>query len=276
MLNYLEQTSLYNALNFQVSIFNDPVGDLINSTVTQTTIASFLCPSSPPPSWNITGGDAVLNSVKAVGNSYFASLGSSLEFAAQQTGGPPNGPFYYIGTKGGPLSIAGVTDGTSNTIGFGEWKIGSGQAKTLSIQDVVFVGSFPAGTQRNNGTLNMAQPTLVANFPTWLQQCAQLWRSGGGRQGKTPTLGESWAFGLTGYGMGNVLLPPNAPYPNCNTASSGIENPGVFGLSSFHPGGANVVMLDGSVRFLKDSISSPTIWALGSIRQGEVISADSY
>jgi prepilin-type processing-associated H-X9-DG protein len=276
MLNYLEQPALFNALNFDISIFNDPVGDLINATVTLTSINTFLCPSSPPPSWNIQGGDSVFSTFKAVGNSYFASVGSSLEFAAQQTGGPPNGPFYYVGTKGNVLSIAGVTDGTSNTIGFGEWRIGSGQLGTLSIQDVVFVGSYPSGTQRNNGTLNMPNPSLVASFPAWLEQCSQLWQSGGGRHGKTPTLGESWAFGLTGYALGNVLLAPNAKYPNCNTASSGIENPGVFGLSSFHPGGANVLILDGSVRFLKDSIGGPTLWGLGSVRQGEIISSDSY
>ncbi len=35
-------------------------------------------------------------------------------------------------------------------------------------------------------------------------------------------------------------------------------------------------MLDGSVRFLKDSVSNTTLWALGSIKQGEVISSDSY
>jgi len=35
-------------------------------------------------------------------------------------------------------------------------------------------------------------------------------------------------------------------------------------------------MLDGSVRFLKDSTSNPTIWALGSMNQGEIISAGSY
>jgi prepilin-type processing-associated H-X9-DG protein len=51
---------------------------------------------------------------------------------------------------------------------------------------------------------------------------------------------------------------------------------GVFGLSSFHPGGANVLLLDGSVKFLKDSVSNQTVWALGSMKQGEVISADSY
>jgi prepilin-type processing-associated H-X9-DG protein len=49
-----------------------------------------------------------------------------------------------------------------------------------------------------------------------------------------------------------------------------------MGLSSFHPGGANVLMCDGSVRFLKDSTNLSTIWALGSSAQGEVISADSY
>ena len=35
-------------------------------------------------------------------------------------------------------------------------------------------------------------------------------------------------------------------------------------------------MLDGSVRFLKDSISGPTLSALGSVKQGEVISSDAY
>jgi prepilin-type processing-associated H-X9-DG protein len=50
----------------------------------------------------------------------------------------------------------------------------------------------------------------------------------------------------------------------------------MFTLSSYHPGGCNVVMGDGSVRFLKDSISLPTLWALGSRAQGEVISADAF
>ncbi|WP_422928008.1 DUF1559 domain-containing protein [Singulisphaera sp. PoT] len=277
MLNYVEQQALFNALNFSVSIFNDEVGDAMNITVTRTVIDTFLCPSSTAPSWNIQGTDAVLLNTKATGNSYFASVGSSLEFAAQQTGGPPNGPFPYIGTKGHATQIAEVTDGLSNTIAYGEWKIGSGSLGTVSIQDVIFVGSFPAGTARNNGTLNFPHPALVASFPAWLEQCSQTWRSGGGRQGKTPTLGEAWAFGLMGYSQGNVTLPPNAPYPNCNTNGGGtIQSVGVFGLSSFHPGGANILLLDGSVKFLKDSVNKQTLWALGSMKQGEVISSDSF
>ena len=47
-------------------------------------------------------------------------------------------------------------------------------------------------------------------------------------------------------------------------------------MSSYHPGGANVAMVDGSVRFLKSSTSQTVVWALGSRAQGEVISADAY
>jgi prepilin-type processing-associated H-X9-DG protein len=51
---------------------------------------------------------------------------------------------------------------------------------------------------------------------------------------------------------------------------------GNFGMSSYHPGGANVAMVDGSVHFLKSSTSQPVVWALGSRAQGEISSADSY
>ncbi|MDG3004814.1 DUF1559 family PulG-like putative transporter [Paludisphaera mucosa] len=277
ILNYVEQAPLHNALNFAVSIFNAPDEDAMNLTVSRTVLTTYLCPSSTAPSWNFQGTSGPLLTVKAPGNSYFASTGSSLEFAGQQSGGPPNGPFQYVGTKGKVTTISGVSDGLSNTIAFGEWKIGTGTPAQKSIQDVVFVGTFPAGTRRNDGTLNMAHPALVNSFQTWLNDCASTWASGGGRQGKTTTLGEAWPLGLCGYTLGNVLLGPNSKYPNCNTNGGGtIMSPGVFGLSSFHPGGANILLLDGSVRFLKDSVSKPTVWALGSVAQGEIVTADSY
>jgi prepilin-type processing-associated H-X9-DG protein len=50
----------------------------------------------------------------------------------------------------------------------------------------------------------------------------------------------------------------------------------MWGLSSYHPGGCNVLMCDGSVKFLKDSTNMQTVWALGSRNQGEVIDASSY
>ena len=49
-----------------------------------------------------------------------------------------------------------------------------------------------------------------------------------------------------------------------------------IGPSSHHSGGANLVLMDGSVRFIKDSVSL-TIWnALGTRAGGEVISADAF
>ena len=46
------------------------------------------------------------------------------------------------------------------------------------------------------------------------------------------------------------------------------------GFKSFHPGGANFLMGDGRVQFVKNSINYQTYNALGSSRMGEVISAD--
>jgi prepilin-type N-terminal cleavage/methylation domain-containing protein/prepilin-type processing-associated H-X9-DG protein len=280
LLGFMEQQVLYNAMNFNYGVFNGDLDTQVNRTVTVTRINSFVCPSGPTVGWLFAAGEnAPLPSFQAPGNSYFASTGSSLEFAQQQSGGPPNGPFSYVGTLGHATGIRDILDGTSNTIGFGEWKIGTGtvfSAKILAIQDAVFSGQYPSGTTRNNGTLNMPNPTLVKAFPAWLNQCATLWKSGGGRNQKTPTLGEAWAISICGYSMGNVLQAPNPKYPNCLCTASGFENPGMFGLSSFHPGGANILMLDGSVKFLKDSTNTATVWSLGSRAQGEVIDASSY
>jgi prepilin-type processing-associated H-X9-DG protein len=46
--------------------------------------------------------------------------------------------------------------------------------------------------------------------------------------------------------------------------------------TSNHPGGVNVGFGDGSVKFIKDTISYQTWWGLGTRMGGEVISADSY
>ncbi len=45
---------------------------------------------------------------------------------------------------------------------------------------------------------------------------------------------------------------------------------------SVHPGGVNVLLGDGSIRFIKDSIALPTWKALSSRSGGEVISGDAF
>ncbi len=59
-------------------------------------------------------------------------------------------------------------------------------------------------------------------------------------------------------------------------ATMNYEYPRVNAFGSLHPGGANFAMADGSVRFIKQSISQPTYHALGTRAGGEVISSDGY
>jgi prepilin-type N-terminal cleavage/methylation domain-containing protein/prepilin-type processing-associated H-X9-DG protein len=252
LLAFMEQVAMYNAANWGLAVINDATSVHINGTVTGTRLNSFLCPSCPAPGWNLL--DTSL-AVVAPGNNYFASVGSGLEYSGQQTANPPNGIFQHIETNGRVVGTRDITDGTTNTVAFGEWKTGTGLASTVTPdRDIVFVGSFPAGVSRTTaGTEIPINPTLSAGLPAWLNQCTA-GLTNKPRAVKTPSLGQSWAFGHFGWSMGNLLLAPNAKAPNCSTNGGDvIEAPGQFGLRSFHPGGANVLFCDGSVKFLKDS-----------------------
>ena len=276
LLAFTEQTALYNAANFSIPCTNAtaPTSVLANSTVITKRLNVFLCLSSSPPSWNMIDVGTIVVAT-AVGNNYFASWGSSLEFDTAYPGGPPNGVFYAIpGGNGTTLSM--IQDGTSNSIAFGEWRTGSGNNNVISLpQDIIHVGTFPAGVARN--TPMMVMPAGAQAFQRWVpQQCAMA-TNPSTRLSGSPNLGSSWAVGLVSYTLGNTLLPPNPQYPNCSTSPTApVDNPGVIGMSSFHSGGANVLICDGSVRFLKTSTSLSTIWALGSIAQGEIVSADAF
>ena len=71
----------------------------------------------------------------------------------------------------------------------------------------------------------------------------------------------------------NTLLGPNKP---CWRPNNGEWWQLVTPASSYHTGGVNVCMADGSVRFIKDSIAFPTWYALATASGGEALSSDSY
>jgi prepilin-type N-terminal cleavage/methylation domain-containing protein/prepilin-type processing-associated H-X9-DG protein len=276
LLPFLEQQTLFNAANFSLNVINGPAGVWTNSTAIHTRLSAFLCPSDTPPTWPTITVDTSI----APGTNYFASVGSGLEFDGSRTGGAPNGIFYFVKTAAaGPVTLAGITDGTSNTIAFGEWRVGDGNDGVISVpSDIIFVGAYPPGVARN--TPQMLLPAGAAPFQQWVQVCAAgLTTSTDRTSNHTSQLGMGWAWGLPGFSIGNVVAGPNPKTPNCSVSSGSsntIWNPGMWTLSSKHPGGANVLFADGSVRFLKDSINPQALWSLGSRAQGEVISADSY
>jgi prepilin-type processing-associated H-X9-DG protein len=285
MLNSLEQQTLYNAANFSHEVDQVAYPVYVNLTVASTRLSVFLCPSDQAPGW-LGAGTAPLTSITAPGNNYFASTGSSLEWRntnnSQYPGltntdsGPPNGVFMCGGS---PIGIQNITDGTSNTMAYGEWRVGSGVYTTVTpATDIIMMGGLPAGVKVNTATVNMPQGS--AGLIPWLQTCAANVASTADRGNhKTISQGWTWVIALPGWTLGNVLVAPNSGYPGCNnsTASNnGLDKPGSYPLTSWHPGGANILMCDGSVRFLKNSTSLQTVWALGSRNQGEVLSSDSY
>jgi prepilin-type N-terminal cleavage/methylation domain-containing protein/prepilin-type processing-associated H-X9-DG protein len=281
MLSYLDQPALFNAANFQLVNHNDNNGRFGlygNQTVCSTRLSLFLCPSNAPPTWNMPG---LQYTAVAPGNNYFASVGSTLEYDATNTSGPPNGLYGYIGSNGSVVSLASVTDGTSNTVAFGEWKIGDGSPGILTTStDVAMLSTFPAGVTRNTSSVSLTNTAAyISNLMTWLNSCSSMLASTT-TANDSSTTGQNWSFGVFGDSMGTMDLPPNSSFPSClNTTFNGAtskQNPGIFPLTSFHPGGANVLMADGSVHFLKNSTNMQVIWCLGSRNQGEVVSSDSY
>jgi len=283
LLPYMEQTPVYNALNFYVVNRGFGNGEAINTTGTTTVVNNFLCPSSPLTKGSWYG--------KAwPGNNYFASTGSSVSWIGQgdpRLGNYTNGPNGPFAVGGAALGIRDVIDGTSNTVAFGEWRTGDYNDAQNSIQDVAGQTGQPfGGGDRNSAAATANFPAgsnFLAPFLTACQACLQAnncpshsGSNGGGTQ--FSFVGRLWCQGIYGHGLGNMVVPPNSPYPYCQieTGDSDFDSSGVVGLTSYHAGGANVAMVDGSVRFLKSSVNFNSLWALGSINQGEVLSADSY
>ncbi len=284
LLGYFEQQQVYNSINFMLISHGaaNAKGDLTQVTAITTKIASFVCPSAP----TIQG---TYYNKPIPGLSYFASVGSSMMWVGAAGPAAPNGIFMYGGGTGGDqagaIKLSSVTDGTSNTVAFGEWRIGDQDTTKLSIQDVISHGpGDPPGLSGEPWTSNLYNmPVGSAGFIQWMSTCASLapasiMQGSNGWEYNMSYLGQDWNQGMFGWTLGNVLTAPSAPYYNCRMCSwdGDWDCPGKYSLSSFHPGGGNVAFADGSVRFLKSSTSFQTVWALGSRAQGEVISSDSY
>ena len=161
MLPYLEQGPLYNAANFSW-VSGWALGYSINSTVTNTTIAGFICPSDGLSPIAIAPSPIAAND--GANNNYFASLGTSTQYWMPDT----TGVFTYgDGGKmpGHTYGVQNITDGTSNTIAYGEALVGD-----FSIQFVKWRDG-PQATQTGVAILQDAS-TNPAGVLTDLQNCA--------------------------------------------------------------------------------------------------------
>ena len=167
-----------------------------------------------------------------------------------------DGPAYAFGdpSNGKPITFAEITDGTETTAMFSEWTLGTPEDQRRT-------GPIYRSTDPDSRPIPL--DTLAANCAA---STSVVWQTKGG----------NWLSQDCGKGGGySHIMTPNAQA--CFFSNVGFTwDRTMIGASSHHPGGVNVGMANGSVRFVKDGVN-PAIWrALSTIAGGETINLESF
>ena len=257
--NTIEGGALYNAFNWMIS----PVWggtDVINTTVRNAVVKTFLCPSEATGAW-------------PAGTNYAGSYGPQWHWNT-----PQSGAFSYSQAS----SFASFTDGMSNTVIVLEVVRGD-MSPAINRGDVY---DNQSGVPPSNVTFFDSIPQLNS----YANGCSALKAAD---NGSSPYSGNAsptsrqwgaahayWANGRVKVGAtSNMALTPNSTIPDCASftiTNLGPASAGMYGSRSYHPGGVNSLFGDGSVKFVKDSINRITWWSIGSKNGGEVVSSDSF
>ena len=272
LLPYMEQQQVFNSINFQ----HNPgpagssdqfinLGGLINQTAYLVKINTFLCPSDANP--------GNLN----VGNSnYPNNIGGSRAYA--QVRWAPNGPFYVASWDSlvrDVIQFNDIADGLNSTAIFSEWVKGPGNITSDGLGMVYgppISRPDPGPPFPPNNALDLQLSRLCQQSNTrFFGFKGEYWiLSDTGRGGfytHTNTPNTKSCFDTeNGNNLGLTTLP--LPYD--------YDPDTLIGASSSHPGGVNVLFLDGSVRFIKNSVNYQVWLAIATKDQSEVVSADSF
>jgi hypothetical protein len=244
MLPQLDQVSLYNDINFLVPPLE---GAALNQTVMSVSIGTLLCPSDTQPS--VSGYGRV---------NYRFDIGPTPLWAAGS---------YYPPSESGPFTVhvvyspAAFLDGLSATVGVSERLEGDwtrGQFK-LGGDNVYVSTAAPPGISHTLWDADQAL-RFCAGLSLTLPQ-----ESRGG---------ECWLLSGLQFTNYNHCASPNMKIPDCTLNSdiagtlwSRVNEQGIFKASSYHTGGVNATLMDGSVRFFGDGIDLK-IWRALATRSG--------
>lgn len=247
ILPYLEQRALFNAINFDGAPTH-PGPLTCNDTALATRVGSLLCPSDRGTP--IAGFGRVTYRVN-----HGASPLYSPDLADPAT---QNGPFcvHFV------FSPSAFRDGLSQTIGISERLQGDWHK---------------VSTRRGGAYLLQPAADPAGNDPEGAMAACRLLSGSGPHESRG---GESWflsGYHFTGY---NHVAVPNWRGFDCafDGAREDIHNrtihDGVFSATSAHRGGVNAGSMDGSVRFVSDSIDLRVWRAFATRSGGEAIGGD--
>ena len=245
MLPFLELNSLYDGINYSVGSFPPSYGvalwprmkeqNAINSTIANRGITLFLCPSD---------GGEFANS----GNNYRGNVGVGPNWnTSAENRDSGNGIF----PEANLVAPAMVVDGLSHTTAFSERLRGSNSADAKS---------FDRDSLTSPG-LTYTADDIIANCQIAALNPPKYIFTGNGR---------SWFWGSREWTLYTHAQQPNGPIPDCISGGS-IPALGMASARSYHPGGVNVLMSDGSGRFVTESISRPLWRGLGTRNGGELV-----
>jgi len=236
MLPYLEQTALYSQIITPGTYgaawpawgwrpTYPPTGySTVNPWSTQ--VPALLCPSDP---YAANKSLSMTFAGIGVGKTNYALCCGDMADVESST---PRGIFGVNITT----NMAAVLDGTSNTAALGE------------ICTYTWTASVKGGVWANSGTFdNSTAPTnCLAHVGT------------GGVYSPTSTeagwRGTVWCEGYAAHSGFNTIIPPNGP-----SCANWRGTPGFLTAQSYHPGGANVALADGSVRFISETIDTASL-----------------
>jgi len=258
LLPYLEQDNLYRSIDFKfppetpgmegpiinfMPAYQNP--GRINAAACRMVVPSFLCPSDgagAPADW-----PGQNNYLANQGTQFLCDLSEQLPSTIAPAE-RPNGVFYYLSR----IRIADLTDGTSHTVLFSEKIRGRGTPDPRS--DMFMM--------RNTSSLEETFQTCSAMNPLTATPL-------------TSKQGFSWVMGEMCCTTYNHVSGPNT------RTCAGLGFPGTMANmamqvppTSYHPGGVNVLLGDGSVRFVSDNIQLAVWRSLGTRHGGEVIQAN--